>query len=82
MPSEAEIIRDIADLIQNTFGVSDVPISSDTVAEDIPGWDSTSHVVLILAIEDHFGVSLDPEINLSNVGELADEVYRRCTKRR
>ena len=37
-----------------------------------------SHVVLILSIEDHFGITLDPEMKLSDVGVLADEVQRLC----
>jgi acyl carrier protein len=78
MPSSQEIVRYLSELIQDTFGVPDIAITRQTVAEDIPGWDSTSHVVLILSIEDHFGITLDPEMKLSDVGELADEVQRRC----
>lgn len=80
MPSEEEIMRDIAALIQDTFGVPDTEITRETIAEDIPGWDSTSHVVLILSIEEHFGIRLDPEMKLADVGELADEVYQRCAE--
>lgn len=48
-------------------------------ADDIEGWDSVSHIVLIYAIEDGFGIkfsSRDLE-QLTCVGDLIDIVTRR-----
>ena len=68
------------DLLQQTAGVmrahfrvsEQTHIGPETTSEDLPGWDSLSHTLLILAIEEHFGIELPPErtFDLENVGAL------------
>lgn len=45
------------------------------MVDDIEGWDSTSHVGLILQVEDSLGIEFDIEriAAFENVGELIDE---------
>jgi acyl carrier protein len=47
-------------------------IKEDTVAQQIPGWDSLTHTNVILAIENHFGVRFKSRevLALKNLGDL------------
>ncbi len=53
-----------------------VEISRATTASDVKGWDSLSHAMLILGVEEEFGIDLplDRTYELANVGELVDLV--------
>lgn len=51
-------------------------ITRATTSNDVPGWDSLSHAMLILDVEEAFGVDLplDRTYALADVGALADLV--------
>jgi acyl carrier protein len=51
----------IRDLMADLFGVPADRITTESSQDDIPEWDSISHLNLMLALEDAFGVSLDVE---------------------
>ena len=59
-------------------------VTRDTSAADIEGWDSLSHSILIMKIEEEFGVDLpmDRIYDLNNVGELADLVSQTLSSPR
>jgi acyl carrier protein len=48
------------------------PITDDTTAEDVSGWDSFTHVQLMFEIETRLGRKIDirPTYDLENVGAL------------
>ena len=59
--------------------LADFDIKDETVATEVPGWDSLSHVKILTAIEDAFGVrfrSLEV-LRLRNLGELQALVDRK-----
>jgi acyl carrier protein len=70
--TESEILEQVAQVIRETFGVDGIEVTRATVAGDIPGWDSLSHTVLVLSIEQAFQVELPPSIQYQNVGDLVD----------
>jgi acyl carrier protein len=76
---ELSTFETIAQIIGETFSVSVEFIRAETTSHDVAGWDSVTHIHLLLALEDHFQVELPAEIVLKcrNVGELADLVIRR-----
>lgn len=58
--------------ISAVFRVSRDEIGPQTVAADVDGWDSVSHSLLFLALEEKLGVELpiDQLLECENVGEL------------
>ena len=66
----------VLEVIGVTFRCPASSLSRATVAEDIDGWDSLSHAVLIMRIEQHFRVRLDAgaAFDVDNVGALIDLV--------
>jgi acyl carrier protein len=67
---EAQIIA----IIKRTFGVENPVITRDTVAADVPGWDSVAHSNLIMDIESELGIAfdLDEVFGFQSVGDLID----------
>ena len=50
-----------------------VEINLDTTADDILEWNSLKHLVIILAIENHFQIKFNP-IQLSNMQNIEEMV--------
>jgi acyl carrier protein len=74
MNNMTEIFRLLSEVFRNVFDESEVVISRETSAKDVPQWDSLMHVALIINVEKAFGVRfLSSEVaGLQNLGELAD----------
>lgn len=54
------------------FDDSDICINPGMTANDVDGWDSLSHVNLIVAVETHFGIRFTQKevLSFKNVGDL------------
>jgi len=75
--SNDDVMTRIAQVMTRVFHLSDgSTISRSTTASDVKGWDSLSHAMLVLEVEQEFGVDLplDRTYALANAGELADLV--------
>lgn len=66
------IFRDVMDDDQ-------LVLTEDTMAADVEGWDSLSHVTLMFSIEQEYGIQFLGEefANLGNVGELRRMIDRK-----
>lgn len=63
-------------VFREVFGDDSIEPGRETTAVDIAGWDSLTHIELIVAVEQHFGIrfkSLDLK-KLDSVGDLVDAV--------
>ncbi len=58
--------------ILKELNLDDFPIGESTTAAMVPGWDSLSHVRVIMAVEEAFGVRFRTleVMRLKNVGDL------------
>jgi|WetSurMetagenome_2_1015567.scaffolds.fasta_scaffold02022_4 acyl carrier protein len=74
--TKEEILAKVTDIIKDTFGVEDIEVTNETVADDIPGWDSLSHTVLMMTLEQGFGIELSGSTTYRNVGDLVDVIER------
>jgi acyl carrier protein len=72
------IMSTIADILQRMFRYSAALVDAQTTAEDVNGWDSLSHMTLIMEVERVFAVRFDPYriMDFRCIGDLADEVRR------
>ena len=59
-------------VILNVLKLDDWEIADATLAAEVPGWDSLSHVNVVSAVERHFGVRFKnvEVLRLKNVGDL------------
>jgi acyl carrier protein len=60
----------------------DVALDLSTVAADVDGWDSLSHISLMLAVEESFGIRfvLGESQKAKNVGELVELIAAKQKK--
>ena len=67
-----EIMRDILD-------DPSVTLTPDTTADDVPGWDSMSHITFLVEVEARFRVKFQTSqiAGLRNVGQLLDIIAPR-----
>ena len=70
---EDDVMARLAAVIRDALEQPHAIIGRATTAEDIDGWDSLAHGVLLMRIERAFGIRLDVAATLAaeNVGELA-----------
>ena len=64
--------KKLEEVFRENFDDEDLCISDEMEASDIEEWDSLSHITLIVATEEAFGVRFSPsEIEkLNNIGEF------------
>jgi acyl carrier protein len=65
--------------ILRTLGLSDFPLTESTLAPQVPGWDSLSHVRVLRAVEMEYNIRfrVGEVMKLANVGALQDLVHRK-----
>jgi acyl carrier protein len=82
MTMNNEIMERLADIITDHFSCPEKSIDRSTNADDIVGWDSMAHTMVLLRIEDVFAIELPMEqaFVVQNVGELSDLVEAQLTK--
>jgi acyl carrier protein len=68
--SAFEQVRNVA---SDIFGIPADRITAESSPETIENWDSMQHLNLVLAIEEKFGVQLEPEEieQMKNIGAVA-----------
>ena len=64
------------------FDDDDIKIAPETTANDIDGWDSLSHVNLIVAVEAHFSIRFSQKelLTFKNVGDLLRCIESKINK--
>lgn len=78
--------RAILDRIQSiagdVLGNPDLELGEETTARDVPGWDSLTHVQIVIAVERAFGIRMtSTEVaQLENAGSLATLVQHHQAK--
>jgi acyl carrier protein len=73
---------ELKSVILRVLRLEDWEITDTTLAAEVPGWDSLSHVNVVSAVETHFGVRFkNAEIlRLSNLGDLQRLVNSKLGK--
>jgi len=69
---ETQIHLRVQFVFQQIFEDSTLQVSGEATAEDIPGWDSLTHIGLILALEEEFDIQFSSAevTSMACVGDL------------
>jgi acyl carrier protein len=69
---EPRIYARLAEIFQDVFDEDSIAVTPELSAKDVDGWDSLTHIRLMLTVEKAFKIRLSvPEIGkLENVGDL------------
>jgi acyl carrier protein len=73
-----EILQIVTQLFRDVLDIPDLVLRGETTAKEVDGWDSLSHVQLVVAVEKRFKLRFSArEIrSFKNVGEMCDAVAR------
>jgi acyl carrier protein len=76
---EAQIYARLGDVFQDVFDEDSINVTPELSAKDVDGWDSLTHIRLILTIEKAFKIKFSTsEIGkLENVGDLVALIKSR-----
>jgi acyl carrier protein len=71
-----ELRERLNEVFCRVFDDDSITITPETSANDIDGWDSLSHVNLIVAIESKFNVTFSQKelLTFKNVGDLLNSI--------
>jgi acyl carrier protein len=71
-----EILKQLNKIFIDVLDDEEIVISESTSANDVEEWDSLNHIMLVVEIENHFGIKFKSNAILSwkNVGEMMDTI--------
>lgn len=74
-----DVLKQIAEILEDVTDNDSVQITEASTADEVEGWDSLSHIQLVVAIEKHFRIKFTAsEIQKwKNVGEMIDSIQAK-----
>jgi len=78
-----DILAELTPVFREVFDDDSIVLTRQTTANDIDGWDSLSHMNMVMAVEMKFKIrfALGELPGLKNVGDLADLVQKKLAKK-
>jgi acyl carrier protein len=75
----ADILSRVSQIIGQVVGDEELQLEPSSTAADVDGWDSLTHVQIMVAIERAFGIRFrtGEMASLANVGELVERITSR-----
>lgn len=76
------ISQELKKVILEQLDLDDFDLQDETIAPQVPGWDSLNHINIILAVEKHFGIKFKSVelLRLKSVGDLQKLVDSKLGK--
>lgn len=76
-----KVLNQVQDIFRDILDEKSLTLARETTANDVDGWDSLTHIQLIVAIEKKFNMKFSSKEILSwkNVGELLDSLYSKVS---
>jgi acyl carrier protein len=75
----SEILAKVEEIFREELELDDLVLTDETTADDVEEWDSLSHVQLVAAMEEAFGIEFKSREILSweNIGDLIDSIEKK-----
>ena len=69
----------LQDIFVKEIGLKPEEFNDELMYNSVPEWDSQSHLVLVLAIEEKFNISLEPDdvVSMTSVSRIFDVLQSR-----
>jgi acyl carrier protein len=79
---KTETLRLVEEIFRDILDDDEIALTLATTADDVEGWDSLTHIQLIVAIEKRFKIKFTAREIMSwqNVGEMIDGIEAKLCK--
>jgi len=76
------LLSEVQNIMRDVLDEESIVLNETTTANDVDGWDSLTHIQLIVAIEKHFKIKFTSKEILSwkNVGEMLDSIFSKLSR--
>jgi len=73
----------LSEVFRQVFDDNTIQLTAETTSNDIEGWDSLSHVNLMIAVELKFEIEFSQRevANFANVGELVECIEKHLAEK-
>ncbi len=70
------IFESLNRVFREVFDDETITVCEETTAADIEGWDSLTHITLLAAVEDEFGMNfaMKDVVEMKNVGDMVTAI--------
>lgn len=77
--NRSEILHQLHGIFVDALDSDDIKLTNETTADEVEGWDSLTHIQLVVGIEKHFKIRFtSQEIQRwKNVGELVESIHNK-----
>lgn len=74
-----DVLAQVESIFRCVLKNESIILTDETTADDVEGWDSLTHVVLISEIEKHFGIkfSIREMLSWRTVGKMIDCIIKK-----
>jgi acyl carrier protein len=81
MRSVEQLLADLTPIFRQVLENDTLVLSPQLAAREVDGWDSFSHVKLIAAIEEHYGIKfqLKQIVKFRNVGDMCQAIQQSAS---
>lgn len=81
---DAQILQQLTEIIRDVLNDDTLTLKPDTVAADVPEWDSFNHINIVVATEAKFGIKFKTaELEqLRNVGEFVALIKQKLSSKK
>ena len=75
------LLSEVQNIMRDVLDEPEIVLTETTTANDVEGWDSLTHIQLIVAIEKHFKIRFNSNEILSwkNIGEMIDAIFSKLS---
>lgn len=76
---KAQILTDLTEVFRDVLDNPELSLALESTASDVEGWDSLTHIQLIVSIEKHYKIRFtSKEIqSWKNIDELVDSILAK-----
>ena len=76
---EPQIYQRLTEIFQEVFDEDSIEVTPKLSADDVDGWDSLTHIRLVLTIEKAFKIKFSTSeiVKLENVGDMVALIQRK-----
>jgi acyl carrier protein len=71
-----EVLQTVQSIFRDVLDEENILLTEATAANDVEGWDSLTHIQLVVALEKHYKIKFAAKEILSwnNVGEIVESI--------